>query len=318
MRASDCRVPIDDELTVSAPQREMLSRLTHPISEYPVRNGRIVNAFTVDVEDYFQVEAFAGVISRADWDSMPSRVERNTDRMLDLLGNSGARATFFTLGWVAQRHPELIRRIVQDGHELASHGFQHIRADLQSRGEFRDDVRATKKLLEDLGGVAVRGYRAPTFSIGARNWWAFDVLAEEGFAYSSSIYPIAHDLYGMHTAPRSPFTPSKAAILEIPMTTVRVFGRNLPCSGGGYFRLIPYPTFRWMMRRANAQTNLPCIFYCHPWEIDPDQPRQDQAPMRSRARHYVNLTRTEARLKRLLRDFAWDRLDEVFLGAQGT
>jgi len=285
---------------------------------YARRDGRLVNALTIDVEDYFQVEAFAGVIPRETWDSLPRRVERNTERLLDLFARHKVQGTFFTLGWVARRHPSLVRRIVAEGHELASHGDEHMRADRQDPDAFRSDVRKTKALLEDLGGEGVRGYRAATFSIGAANWWAFDVLAEEGYAYSSSIYPIAHDLYGMRTAPRAPFLPSRTSLVEIPMTTVRFFGRNLPCAGGGYFRLLPYPAFRWLMRRVNQQDKLPCVFYCHPWEIDPAQPRQRQAPIKSRLRHYLNLARTEGRLERLLREFAWDRLDRVFLGDHGA
>ena len=284
---------------------------------YARRDGRLVNALTVDVEDYFQVEAFAKVIPRDAWDSLPGRVERNTGRLLDLFAKHKVQGTFFTLGWVARRHSALVRRIVADGHELASHGDEHVRADRQDPDAFRLDVRKTKALLEDIGGAEVRGYRAATFSIGAANWWAFDVLAEEGYAYSSSIYPIAHDLYGMHTAPRAPFLPSRATLVEIPMTTVRLFGRNWPCAGGGYFRLLPYPAFRWLMRRVNRRDKLPCVFYCHPWEIDPGQPRQRQAPLKSRLRHYLNLARTEGRLERLLREFAWDRLDKVFLGDHG-
>ncbi|HKO10077.1 MAG TPA: XrtA system polysaccharide deacetylase [Alphaproteobacteria bacterium] len=285
---------------------------------YARRDGRLVNALTVDVEDYFQVEAFAEAIPRDGWDSMPGRVERNTERLLDLFARHKVQGTFFTLGWVARRHPALVRRIVAEGHELASHGDEHVRADRQDTDAFRSDVRKTKALLEDLGGVGVRGYRAATFSIGAANWWAFDVLAEEGYAYSSSVYPIAHDLYGMRTAPRMPFLPSRTSLVEIPLTTVRLFGRNLPCAGGGYFRLLPYPASRWLMRRVNRRDKLPCVFYCHPWEIDPAQPRHRQAPLKSRLRHYLNLARMENRLERLLREFAWDRLDRVFLGDRGA
>jgi len=270
------------------------------------------NALTVDVEDYFQVEAFAGVIDRRDWECQPRRVARNTDRLLDIFGESGVTATFFMLGWVAQRHPELVRRIVGEGHELASHGSDHYRADQQPRDEFRTDVRRCKALLEDIGGVSVLGYRAPTFSIGSRNPWVHATLAEEGYRYSSSVYPIAHDLYGVPDAPRHPFCP-QPGFIEIPLTTVRICGRNLPTAGGGYFRLLPYRLTRWALRRARKDLRTPSVFYIHPWEIDPGQPRQSQAPRLSRFRHYLNLGRTEGRLRRLLRDFSWARMDRVFL-----
>jgi polysaccharide deacetylase family protein (PEP-CTERM system associated) len=272
------------------------------------------NALTVDVEDYFQVEAFAGIIDRGAWDALPRRVVRNTERLLDLFAEAGVSGTFFTLGWVAERHPELVRRIVRDGHELASHGSDHYRIDQQSPEEFRSDIRRSKALLEDIGGVAVAGYRAPTFSVGVRSRWAHAILAEEGFRYSSSVYPVAHDLYGVPEAPRHPFCPLPGFI-EIPMTTMRLFGRNFPASGGGWFRLLPYAVTRTALRRAGGELRASCVFYLHPWEIDPDQPRQVQAPLRSRLRHYVNLGRTEDRLRRLLRDFRWTRMDRVFLDA---
>jgi polysaccharide deacetylase family protein (PEP-CTERM system associated) len=270
------------------------------------------NALTVDVEDYFQVEAFAGIIDRGAWDSLPRRVVRNTDRLLDLLAETGTQGTFFTLGWVAERHPGLVRRIVAEGHELASHGADHHRVDRQSPAEFRNDVKRSKALLEDIGGTAVIGYRAPTFSVGAGSGWAHAVLAEEGFRYSSSVYPIAHDLYGVPQAPRRPFCP-QPGFTEIPLTTVRLFGRNFPAAGGGYFRLLPYAVTRAALRRAGNELRTSCVFYLHPWEIDPGQPRQLQAPLRSRLRHYVNLSRTEERLRRLLKDFRWTRMDRLFL-----
>lgn len=272
------------------------------------------HALTIDVEDYFQVQAFAGVVSRNDWDRLPRRVEANTDRLLGMFAAAGVHGTFFTLGWVADRHPALVRRIVDAGHELASHGYWHGRADEQTPDEFRDDVRRAKLALEDAGGVPVAGYRAPTFSIGPRNPWAFDVLQDEGYRYSSSVYPVRHDLYGTPDAPRFPHhpTPSADTLWEIPMTTVRAFGRNLPVSGGGYFRLLPYPVFRLGLRRFARTEQKPGLFYLHPWEVDPGQPRISGARRMSRFRHYVNLSATEGRLTRLLRDFAWDRLDRVF------
>ncbi|HUK08056.1 MAG TPA: XrtA system polysaccharide deacetylase [Stellaceae bacterium] len=283
----------------------------------PTAPSRTLNAMTVDVEDYFQVEAFAKVVSRDRWETMPRRVEENTDRLLALFADHGVKATFFVLGWIATRHRPLIQRIVAGGHELASHGFSHLRADRQSREEFRSDVRDTRRLLEDVGGVPVIGYRAATFSIGRGNWWAYDVLSEEGYDYSSSVFPIVHDLYGVPDAPREPFRPTGAPILEIPLTTVRLFGRNLPCSGGGYFRLLPYGISRRGFARVIERERRPCIFYCHPWEIDPAQPRQTAAPLKSRLRHYLNLGKMERRIARLLRDFAWGRMDEAFLGTSG-
>lgn len=275
----------------------------------------ITNALTVDVEDYFQVSAFEPHIRRADWDSIPCRVERNMDRILDLFAEEGVRATFFTLGWVAERYPHVVRRVVADGHELASHGYEHVRVVNQDPEAFRADVTRTKQLLEDLGGVEVQGYRAASYSIGEKNLWALDVLHEAGYRYSSSIYPIKHDLYGMPHAPRFAFRPKPDGILEVPVTTVMLGGRKFPCGGGGYFRLFPYALSRWAMRRVNEQDGQACLFYFHPWEIDPEQPRQQGLPLKTRFRHYLNLKRTETRLRHLLRDFRWDRMDRVFLQA---
>ena len=267
---------------------------------------------TVDVEDYYQVQAFAGCVARQDWDGMASRVERNTDRLLAQFDRAGITATFFTLGCVARRQPQIVRRIVAAGHELASHGWEHVLVHNQTPAEFAADVRQTKALLEDIGGVAVTGYRAATFSIGKRTPWAFDVLADQGYRYSSSIYPVHHDLYGMPDAPRTPFRPNSGRLWELPMTTLRVRERNLPCSGGGYFRLLPYWLFRLALARVNRTEGRPGIFYVHPWEIDPEQPRIEAASRRSKFRHYVNLSRTEGRLDQLLEDFAWNRMDLVY------
>jgi len=278
--------------------------------------GEPVNAMTCDVEDYFQVQAFADRIDRNDWDSLPCRVERNTEEVLNLFAEAGVSGTFFTLGWVAERYPSLVRKIVEGGHELASHGMAHFRADSQTPEVFREDIRRAKGILEDVGGVEVRGYRAATFSIGPKNLWAFDVLAEEGYAYSSSVYPVVRDNYGMPDAPRTPFRPGKGNLLEVPMTTVHLGGRNFPSSGGGFFRLLPYAVSRWQFRRVNRTDGMSGIFYFHPWEIDADQPRQTGISAKSRFRHYVNLDRMKGRLARLLRDFRWDRMDRVFLDAQ--
>lgn len=271
------------------------------------------NAMTCDVEDYFQVQAFASHIRREDWNALPPRVARNTGRVLDLFAEHGVKATFFTLGWVAERNQDLIRRIVREGHELASHGMEHRPVYSQTPEEFRVDVRQTKAILEDVGGVAISGYRAASFSITKQTFWAFDILAEEGYRYSSSIYPVHHDLYGIPDAPRFAFRPGSGPLLEVPMSTVALFGRNLPCSGGGYFRLLPYTVSRWGFRQVNRRDQRPAIFYFHPWEIDPGQPRQNAAPLKSRFRHYLNLGRMEQRLGRLLRDLAWDRMDRIYL-----
>ena len=270
------------------------------------------NALTVDVEEYFQVAAFERTIPREAWDSAESRVEFSTGRVLDLFATHGVKGTFFVLGWIAERHPELVRRIVREGHELASHGYDHTRVHKFEPAQFREDVVRTRKLLEDIGGVAVRGYRAPSYSINGRNLWALDVLQETGHAYSSSIYPIRHDLYGMPEAPRFPFRVRPDAILEIPVTTVRIGQRNYPCGGGGYFRLLPYGAFRWMLRRVNEHDQQSGLFYFHPWEVDPAQPRVTGAPLKSRFRHYLNLDSMHSRLERLLSDFTWGRMDEVF------
>jgi polysaccharide deacetylase family protein (PEP-CTERM system associated) len=275
---------------------------------------KIVNAMSVDVEDYFQVSAFAQHVDRQDWAHLPSRVERNTDKVMELFDQAGVKATFFTLGWVAERHPALIRRIVESGHELASHGFAHFRATDQTPEEFRADVRRTKRLLEDTGGVAVSGYRAASFSIGANNLWALEVLAQEGYRYSSSIYPVRHDHYGMPEAPRFAHHPMGArGVLELPISTLRLGGRNLPVGGGGYFRLVPYAAFRWALRRLNSDDRMPAVFYFHPWEVDPEQPRPEGLSAKTRFRHYINLGRMERRLGTMLADFAWDRLDRIFL-----
>lgn len=268
---------------------------------------------TVDVEDWFQVQAFASIISRADWNTLPCRVEANTERMLALLDDAGVRATMFTLGWVAERYPHIVRRIVAGGHELASHGHAHELVTQLSPAAFRADVKRAKALLEDIGGVAVRGYRAPTFSIGPSNLWAYDVLGETGHSYSSSLYPIRHDLYGTPDGPRLPYRArgTQDSIWELPMTTVTLAGRRIPCSGGGYFRLVPYDLFRLGLRRFNATERAPGMFYIHPWEIDPEQPDVPAAPRLSRFRHRVNLSRTVGRLERLMGDFAWDRIDVV-------
>lgn len=273
------------------------------------------NAMTIDVEDYFQVSALAPHIPRDKWPSLRCRVEANVDRILVLLGEENIKATFFTLGWIAERYPAMVKRIVAHGHELASHGYSHLRACDQSAEQFEDDIRRSKALLEDIGGQPVLGYRAPSFSIGTDNLWALDCLLHAGYRYSSSIYPIRHDHYGMPDAPRFAFYPNgKDSLLELPLTTVRLLKKNLPSSGGGYFRFFPYSVSRWLLQQVNEKDGQPGIFYFHPWEIDPGQPRIPHIGMKTRFRHYVNLHRMESRIKALIRDFRWGRMDEIFLG----
>lgn len=273
---------------------------------------RPVNALTIDVEDYFQVSALAPYIRREDWDSIACRVEANVDRILSMLADQGVSATFFTLGWVAERYPQVVRKIVAAGHELASHGYGHERVSDLSPAAFLDDISRAKALLEDLGGVEVKGYRAPSFSIGAANLWAMGTLREAGYRYSSSIYPVAHDHYGMPEAPRF-VHPLDNGLIEIPPSTVLWAGRNWPASGGGWFRLLPYELSRQLIRRINETEGQSAMFYFHPWEIDPGQPVVPDVSLKTRFRHYVNLDRMEGKLRRLLSDFAWDRVDRVFL-----
>ena len=271
-----------------------------------------INAMSVDVEDWFQVSAFESTIARSSWDSLDCRVARNVERILAMFAEANIKATFFTLGWIAERYPHVVRSIVSAGHELASHGYSHVRATEQSEREFREDVTRTKAMLEDLGGVAVNGYRATSYSIGSRNLWALDELQRAGYRYSSSIYPIRHDLYGMPEAPRFAFRTRPGAILEIPITTIDIGTKRIPCGGGGFFRLFPYAWSRWALQRVNRRERQPGVFYFHPWEIDPQQPRVANAPLRSRFRHYLALERMEPRLKQLLRDFRWSRMDHAF------
>ena len=280
----------------------------------PAPGERIRNAMTCDVEDYFQVSAFAPYIDRASWPARECRVEANIDRILAVFSAGGVKATFFTLGWIAERYPEMVRRIVAEGHELASHGYGHLRASDQTRAEFDQDIRSSKALLEDLGGQAVVGYRAPSFSIGESNLWALEALTEAGYRYSSSIYPIKHDHYGMPGAPRFAFYPNGPdGLLEVPITTAMMMGKKLPAGGGGYFRLLPYALSKWMMEKVNREDRESTLFYFHPWELDPGQPRPQGLDAKSRFRHYVNIDRMESRLAALTRDFAWDRMDRIFL-----
>ena len=274
----------------------------------------LVNAMSVDVEEHFQVGAFETVIARSDWSEHRSRVVKNTERCLDMFARHGVSATFFTLGWVAERSPQLLRDIAGAGHEIASHGYAHDRVHSLTPAEFRADLRKTKALLEDAAGTEVIGYRAPSFSIGKANAWALDVLAEEGYVYSSSVAPIQSDHYGWREAPRFAHRPvSGAGLVEIPVSTVEYAGRRMACGGGGFFRLLPYAVSTWALDRLNGVDGQPGMFYFHPWEIDPDQPRIPDAPLKSRLRHYTKLDRMQGKLERLLQRYRWDRVDRVFL-----
>jgi polysaccharide deacetylase family protein (PEP-CTERM system associated) len=270
----------------------------------------LVNGLSVDVEDWFQVGAFEGVIDRGSWTSLDDRVERNCERILEMFAAADVQATFFTLGWVAQRHGALMRRIVDAGHELASHGWDHERVFRFDRDSFAADLERSKKVLEDASGAAVTGYRAPSFSIDQRTPWAYMALAEQGFAYSSSVAPISHDHYGWREAPRFAFKPLPwADLIEIPVTTAHFAGRRLAAGGGGFFRVLPYGFSRWAIRQVNEQDRRPAVFYFHPWEIDPQQPRVTGASLRSKVRHYTNLGVMAEKLEQLLDDFAWGRMD---------
>ncbi len=275
-------------------------------------DSSITNALTVDVEDYFQVSAFAPYITRSEWNTRECHIERNVDRILEMLAYRDIKATFFTLGWIAERYPHVVRDIVQGGHELASHGYGHERVSDQTAEAFFADIQLAKIILEDIAGSAVNGYRAPSFSIGGRNLWAFDCLATAGYRYSSSVYPIHHDHYGMPDSPRFAHV-RRPGLIEIPITTLRILNYNLPSGGGGYFRLLPYAVSSWMLRTLNSKEGKSGVFYFHPWEIDAEQPRVGGIDRKTRFRHYLNIDRMEGRLNRLLLDFKWGRMDHIFL-----
>lgn len=277
--------------------------------------GQRLNAMTVDVEDYFHVSVFERTVARSSWDSMESRVRANTTRLLDLFEEHGVRGTFFVLGWVADKYPEIVRDIAARGHEMASHGYAHRLVYDQTPDAFRDDVRRAKRLIEDISGRPVRGYRAPSFSVTDRSLWALDVLLEEGYRYDASIFPIRHDRYGIPGAPRWPHAMTRPGgeLFEVPGSTVRLGSTNLPVAGGGYFRILPYAWTRWGIMRVNRVEQQPAVFYLHPWEIDPAQPRLPASAL-GRFRHYRNLHKTEARLRALMRDFAFGPLEDVLAG----
>jgi polysaccharide deacetylase family protein (PEP-CTERM system associated) len=280
---------------------------------HPARDpATLVNGLSVDVEDWFQVGAFENVIARREWDSIRTRVEDNVYRVIDLFAEADVRATFFTLGWVAGRHPAMIRRIVEAGHEIASHGYDHARVFTFTPAEFAEDIRKARSIIEDCAGVPVTGYRAPSFSIDHRTPWAFDVLADHGYAYSSSVAPVVHDHYGWPEAPRFAFRPlATSSLVEIPVTTALLGGRRVAAGGGGFFRVLPYAFSRWAIRQVNREERRPAVFYFHPWEVDPDQPRVAHAPLRSRFRHYTGLAKMAGKLRDLVHEFQWGRMDEV-------
>jgi len=272
----------------------------------------VLNGLSVDVEEWFQVGAFERVIDRGDWPLLDSRVERNCEAILEMFGRAGVKATFFTLGWVAERHGAMMRRIADAGHEIASHGWDHQRVFAVGKAAFAADIARARAVLEDTTGARIIGYRAPSFSIDARTPWAHRVLAEQGYAYSSSVAPIVHDHYGWREAPRFAFRPVQGEVLlEIPVTTAEVGGRRMAAGGGGFFRMLPYSVSRWAIRQVNVREGRPAAFYFHPWEIDPEQPRMTHAPLRSRLRHYTNLSVMAGKLERLLGEFRWGRMDEV-------
>jgi len=272
----------------------------------------VVNAMSIDVEDYFHVSVFDGYIDRSAWTMMESRVEANTERILALFDEFGVRSTFFVLAWVAERYPGLVRRIATAGHEIASHGYAHQLIYRQTRDVFRDDVRRARAILQEVSGQAVAGYRAPSYSVTAASLWALEVLAEEGYGYDASVFPIRHDRYGIPGAPRHPhrWSGQDATLLEVPASTVRVAGANLPVAGGGYFRIFPYAWTKWGIGRLNRVEGRPAVFYLHPWEIDPGQPRLRTSAV-GRFRHYRNLRKTEGRLRRLLTDFRFGTIGDL-------
>ena len=289
--------------------------------EYPVVDrlwamaaiDTLPNALTCDVEDYFQVSAFEHLVPKSAWSDWECRVEANVDLTLEIYSDAGVKGTFFTLGWVAEHYPTVVKRIAAEGHEVASHGYQHHRVWNQTPDEFRSDITRTRRLLQDLSGQPVVGFRAASWSLDRRTPWAHEIMAESGYRYSSSIYPISHDHYGVPDAPFQPFVEKKSGLLEIPASTTKMAGRNLPSAGGGYFRLFPLALSQWLIDRVRSRNGVPAVFFFHPWEIDPDQPRMPGISAKTRFRHYVNLDRFERRLRTLLGRGRWGRMDAIYL-----
>lgn len=305
---------LDRSAVVSDPPVKPMPNARGGNTEADGEGLQFANAMSVDVEDYFQVSAFESVIDRADWGSHECRIPRNIDRILQLFDETGTKATFFTLGWVCRAYPDIVRSISDAGHEIASHGCDHARVWTMDEKQFLSDVSDSRKRLEDTTGSPVLGYRAPSFSIDGRTEWAYRMLAEAGYRYSSSVYPIQHDHYGIPDAPRGPHpVDGLDSFLEIPLSTIRAFGRNWPCAGGGYFRLLPLMYSIRAIRRLNTSESVPAVFYFHPWEMDPGQPRVAGVSRRARFRHYVNLSKFESRLRHLTTEFCWDRMDSIFL-----
>ncbi len=288
-------------------------------AEQPAPSGNgadeTLHALSVDVEDYFHVAALSRVISPDDWDTLPSRVERNTERLLELFDRQQVKCTFFVLGWVAERHPALIRKLADHGHEIASHGYSHQLIYNQTPAVFAEETRKSKLILEDIIQQPVTGYRAASYSITRESLWALDILAELGFTWDSSIFPILHDRYGIPDSPKTPYTiqtSNGTSLREFPLTTARLFRLTIPAAGGGYFRQFPYPLFRHLFRLATHNNTRPQMFYLHPWEIDPEQPRYSDASWFSRFRHYTNLDKCYGRLERLLQDFSFGTVSQSY------
>lgn len=292
--------------------------MTEPVQATAQEDGRragTLHALSVDVEDYFHVAALSGVIAPEDWGTLPSRVEQNTERLLELFDRRQVKCTFFVLGWVAERYPALIRKLADHGHEIASHGYSHQLVYNQTPAVFTEETRKSKAILEDIIQQPVTGYRAASYSITRESLWALDILAELGFTWDSSIFPIHHDRYGIPDSPKTPYTiqtSTGVALREFPLTTAKLFRMNIPAAGGGYFRQFPYPLFRHLFRMASAGDTQPQMFYLHPWEIDPDQPRYNDASWFSRFRHYTNLDKCYGRLERLLGDFRFGTVSQSY------
>ncbi|MEN7342875.1 MAG: XrtA system polysaccharide deacetylase [Pseudomonadota bacterium] len=307
MNASDLKYQYADSETVE-------ESLTFSCVEHEAPAAGVVNAMTCDVEDYYQVSAFENTIDRDSWARQESRLERNMDVLLRRFDEADTKVTFFILGWIAEQFPTVIRSLADAGHEIASHGYDHRRVREQTPDAFFEDIKKTKSILEDVTGQQVKGYRAPSFSIAEQAAWSHPLLERAGYVYSSSIYPVSHDHYGMPDAPRTPFTVNGGRLLEIPMSTIRIGAKNLPCSGGGFFRLLPVRYFKYAIKKLNGNDRQPLVFYFHPWEIDPDQPRVPGISLKTRFRHYVNLRYFEPRLVEILKAFKWGRMDDIYLG----